>query len=317
MKRIIILSSVACLVIALACGFAFAEDVVVGPTLEKSVFKPEVPAPPVFERDFVARLKTLGQHPGVVETSFITKPLYDMCRKPRVISYAEADLMDGELIDYDCFVFFDGDVERLRSRRNDMELLQHRDMKFYIPRDSALVILNGRFKDNVSAPVEPEEMKACDRCSTDEDSKLSTCKLMDEPLNPLCHGIRYEDLNVTIVWGLTYQRSLAVCNHYAEGAPVSVSGDVCYIKATGGGKINANCRTRFGIEATNPEKNTIFISGPADGFIRMTNEDMVYAGEGVNLIFVDNSSAPAERGKVVTTAEENPCLRIIAAEQGF
>lgn len=296
---------------AVAC----AEEAVVGRTLKQSSFVPTIETPAVFERDFVAYLKGLREHPGVVETSFTTKPRYDMCRKPRVISYPERDLMGGVIEGHDCFIFFDGDVQRLKTTRNDMEHLEYQGMEFFVPRDSAIVILGGRFLDNMSRS-QATSPSVCNRCSTDARSSLTTCELRDVVPAPTCHVVRYDDINAVALWGLTYGRSLAQCEHYVEGMDVSVSGEVCTVKSLGQGKINADCNARFAIEAREGV-NTIFISGYGDGFVKMTNEDTVYAGEGVNLIVVDNSAAPAQRGKVVTSKDEMPCMRIITAEEGF
>ncbi len=282
-----------------------AEELVVAPTLEKSPFKPAVVAPKPIDRDFIAYLKTLKDHPGVIETAFTTPELHAVCKNPRVISYNEKDL-HGAVLKNDCVIFFQGDVQRVISPRADMEQVRHGAAEFFIPRDATMIILEGELKDSIPRSIITPPAVVCDRCTTKD--ALTTCTLKDAFV-PLCTVVQYKAERASAVWGQTYGRSFSSCAWYVEGTgDISVSADSCTIKAVGSGKINADCAARFAIDARDGD-HTLFL-GAGDGWVVGDSGDTIYATESVNLLFIDNSAGPA---KVIKPADSMPCMRIINA----
>ncbi len=309
MKRAYIIAGVV-ICILVGVQVASAEEIAVGPTLEKSSFKPALPAP-FPAKDFLTSLVGLvPDNLGIVETKFWESPeLHKLCSKPRVIGFPEKDLRGARLSEFNCFVFFDGDVQRLKSRRSDMERLKHRDMEFDVPRDATLILLGGSFVDNIPRAIaNAGGAQSCDRCVTREGSKDTTCTLTDLPINPVCSVTQYMDIKAMVISGMTYQRSLTGCSWYVEG-PWSGTADVCFVKASGGGRINADCSRRFGVDATDGDF-TIFL-GSGDGFVEADTGDTIYVGDGVDLLFIHDKGGTA---KVVKPRDAMPCLRIISAE---
>lgn len=290
---------------------AIAEQVVVGPTMQKSIFKPAIEAPKIFTQMEMETLKGyFPNHPGVAETFFITKPLYKMCQRPRAfIAQERLDRMALVKEKFDCFMFAEGDVERLRSKHSDLEKVRYKGREYFLPRDSTIMVLNGKFKDNISIP-RPSKFAGCDRCSFDKSNQLTTCDMNALSAEPSCNVIRYSDMNTTIIWGRTYQRSLGVCDHYVEGtAPLRVLGANCSVVAKGDGKINANCTNRFAVDARAGD-HEVFVSN-GDGFVMADHEDTIYAGKGVNLLFIDNKGG---QSKVIVPEQDMPCMRIIQSK---
>ena len=287
----------------LLTSVVYAEELVVASTLEKSPFKPSVVAPKPIDRDFIAYLKTLKDYPGVIETAFTTSDLHAVCKKPRVISYNENDL-HGAALTNDCFIFFQGDVQRLISPRADMEQVRYGATQFFIPRNAAMILLEGELKDSIPRGIITPPSAVCDRCATKD--ALTTCALKEAPA-PLCTVVQYKAERASAVWGQTYGRSLSSCAWYAEGTgDISVSAEHCMIKAVGSGRINADCAARFAIDAREGD-HTIFL-GSGDGWVVGDSGDTIYATEAVNLLFIDNSAGPA---KVIKPADQMPCMRII------
>ena len=297
-----------CLVVSaiLWTAAAMAEQVVVGPTMEKSIYRPAIEAPKIFTQEEMATLKGyLPNHPGVAETFFTTKPLYEMCQRPRAL-IAQEKLRPDALKKFDCFLFAEGDVVRLKSRRSDMEKVKYKGAEYFIPRDSAILVLNGEFKDNIPIPLPPKAGE-CDRCTFDDSNRLTTCEMNNLPKEPICNVIRYPDMKTTVVWGRTYQRSMGVCDHYVEGkAPLLVLGNNCQVVASGDGKINANCTNRFAVDAREGDHDVFLSNG--DGYVLGDHADKIYVGKGVNLLYIDNKQGQA---KVVVPQKDMPCMRVI------
>jgi len=196
----------------------------------------------------------------------------------------------------------------LISSRSDMEYVGHGAIKFFIPRDATLIILEGEVKDTIPRSIITPPTAACDRCITKEGAQLTTCALKEVPA-PLCTVAQYTADHAMAVWGQTYRQSLSSCAWYAEGSgDISVSAERCTIKAVGSGKINADCASRFAIDARDGD-HTIFL-GAGDGWVVGDSGDTIYATEAVNLFFIDNSAGPA---KVIKPADSMPCMRIIRA----
>ncbi len=259
-----------------------------------------IPEPSRSERT----LYLLKDNPGIVETYFTSKDLFEICPKPRAITYNEKDLHGQVLKDFNCFVFFNGDVERMKSRRTDFDYLKYGAAQFFVPKNSTLIVLSGSIKDSASTPISVSAPMGCESCVTDESSKLTTCAMKDMP-KAVCNVVQYKDIRAMAIWGNT--SSLSACNWYVEGSgDISVNADACSIKTMGSGKINADCRSRFAIEALEGD-HSVFI-GSGDGFVIGDSGDTIYAGSGVNLFFIDNSTGPA---KVVKTSDDMPCMRII------
>ena len=171
------------------------------------------------------------------------------------------------------------------------------------------MVLNGEFRDNIAIPLPPRSGE-CDRCSFDDSNQLTTCEMKDVPAAPVCNAVSYPDMKTMIIWGRTYQRSIGVCDHYIEGkAPLRVLGANCQVVASGDGKINANCTNRFAVDAREGN-HEIFLSD-GDGYVLADNEDTIYAGKGVDLLFIDNKSG---QGKVVAPKKDMPCMRIIQSK---
>jgi len=288
---------------------AMAEQVVVGATMDKSLYKPAIEAPDLFTQEEMTTLKSyFPEHPGVAETFFITKPLYEMCQRPRAL-IAQEKLSPNALDKFDCFMFAEGNVERLVSKRSDKEKVRYKGRDYFLPRDSTIMVLNGNFDDNISVPLPPKRGE-CDRCSFDKNNRLSTCEMNDMPSMPICNIISYPDMKTKIIWGRTYQRSLGMCDHYVEGkAPLRVLGANCQIVASGDGKINANCTNRFAVDAREGNHDVFLSNG--DGYVLGDHADTVYAGEGVNLFYIDNSAGQA---KVIVPRKEMPCMRVIKSK---
>lgn len=287
-----------------------SEQVVVAPAVQNCAFVPKLPDP-FPHKEFLVNLAALfPNHPGVAETRFWeSRELYELCSNPRVIGFPERDMGHALLVGYDCFIFYGGDVERLQSKRGDMELVRHRGMELNLPRDATVIVLGGEFRDTTQFPGMPRAAAGiCDRCSAGEGTR-TTCMLKDAPLKAACGVVRYDDIQATVISGETYQRSLASCSWYVEGT-WSGTADVCYIKARGSGKINADCATRFGIDARDGDY-TIFL-GDGDGFVMADTKDTIYAGEGVNLLFIHDAGG---RARVITPRDGMPCLRIIDMER--
>lgn len=293
----------------LVAAVAMAEQVVVGPTMEKSLFKPAIEAPQIFTQEEMMTLKGyFPNHPGVAETFFVTKPLYEMCQRPRAL-IAQEKLGPDALDKYDCFMFSEGNVERLVSKKSDKEMVKYRGAEYFLPRDSTIMVLNGEFMDNIAIPLPPRAGE-CDRCSFDDSNRLTTCEMKNLPAAPACNAITYPDMKTTIIWGRTYQRSIGMCDHYVEGkAPLRVLGANCQVVASGDGKINANCTNRFAVDAREGNHDVFLSDG--DGYVLADNEDTIYVGKGVDLLYIDNKSG---QGKVVAPQKDMPCMRIIQSK---
>ena len=288
---------------------AMAEQVVVGSTMGKSLFKPVIEAPKIFTPMEMETLKGyFPNHPGVAETSFITKPLYQMCQRPRAL-IAQERLGPKALMKFDCFMFAEGDVVRLKSKHSDLEAVKYKGREYFLPSNSAIIVLNGKFKDNV--PIQrPLKAARCNRCSFDKSNRLTTCDMNALPAEPSCNVISYPDMNTTIIWGRTYQRSLGVCDHYVEGtAPLQVLGANCSVVAKGDGRINANCTNRFAVDARKGDHEVFLSNG--DGYVLADHADTMYVGKGVNLLFIDNK---AGQSKVIVPEQDMPCMRIIQSK---
>ena len=141
-------------------------------------------APPeVFESSVIDDLKGYADNPGVAETYFTTKPLYSMCTKARALLY-QVKMPRDALMDYNCFVFFHGDVVRTSA------YIEYQGMKLNIQPNSTFIVLNGKFIDTRSGGAAGPSSQ--------------------------CYAITYEGKNAMVIWGRTSMMPLSACEQVTK-----------------------------------------------------------------------------------------------------
>ena len=313
--RMVMAFAVAVLLCASVSNVYAQEEVSIGPTLEKSDFKPELPKP-FPTREFLTSIKELlPDNLGVVNGPkfWSAEELHELCQKPFVIA-TEKIVEPQILINYNCFIFMKGDVKRVTvsaMKQAGMEVIEYGGMRVKIPAGSTIMLINGKFYDNLPRNLSSPAVKNNGTCVSDPESGISTCSMVEMD-KPVCRVTEYRDANMTVVDKLLSGVPLASCEAYVEGEG-TVSGDVCFVKALGAsGKINIDCMRRFGLDASAGEYD-IFLSD-ADGFVMANGGSNIYVGNGVQLLFIDNSKGSA---KVIKPQDSMPNMRIISAEGGF
>jgi len=295
-----------------AIGQVAYTDVTIASNIGESPFEPELTIPQ-FSQDFLFDVKNRRDYPGQLANMFSgEKDIYQMCRKPFVISYVDTDMTVDS--DYDCAVIFAGQVVMKPYRGNDKVLLVADGHRIILERDSTLIVF-GMFKDETYIlPISERAASECDRCSTK--NKLTTCKMKTVPF-PACFVEEFSDIEATVIRGQYYMRSYS-CHHYVEGSgDIDVSARSCSIRVIGPGpaKINANCSVSAQIDAYDEGvagaigKHTIYISGDGDAWIEALGGDKVFINDGVNIIFSYNDLQSVD---VVTSRENNPCMRAVS-----
>lgn len=318
MRYFIVLCALVGFILGPAQNSALAEEVVVGPTLEKSEFKPKIDysmAFPSREHMQTTRKYLLEEQIGLVSgPQYWNSPReHELCPNPFVIM-TDMIVEPDVLMDYDCFIVLNGDLRRMTKSGwmwQDKELIEFNGKKYRFPANSSYILLNGRFIDNLPKRLKARAPDECGSCETDEETKLTTCDLMDRE-KAICHDVEYRDVNMMVVNKLLQDTPISACHHHVEGQG-TVSGDVCQVVALSDGKMNIDCSTRFMVDATNGAHD-IFLSD-SDGWLMANMGDKIYVGKGVNLLFIDRTSETS--AVVVKPKDAMPCLRIIAVEEGF